>query len=220
MGQLAFLHTVAWLPQVFGALCTELMPEVEIYHIVDESLLREVIRTGNLTPRVCRAVTRYVISAQEAGANAVMVTCSSISPCVEVAQKLVSIPVLRVDEAMADRAVEMGRRIGVAATLSSTLTPTSALVQERARLMAKEVEIHSILCEGAFEAAAAGDVGKHDRIVREALQELAQKVDVIVLAQASMARVADQLDETEKIVPILSSPRLGVLRAKEVLGGK
>jgi Asp/Glu/hydantoin racemase len=36
------------------------------------------------------------------------------------------------------------------------------------------------------------------------------KVDVIVLAQASMARVVENLSKEERRVPILSSPRLAV----------
>ncbi len=44
-----------------------------------------------------------------------------------------------------------------------------------------------------------------------------ESVDIVVLAQASMARVADQVPEAERKTPILLSPRLGVQRFKEVL---
>lgn len=217
--QLALLHTVTWLPKVIEELCADMMPEVETYNIVDESLLREAIEAGRLTPRVYSAVAHYVVSAEQGGADAVLVTCSSISPCVDVVQKLVGIPVLKIDEAMADKAVEMGDKIGVIATLPSTLIPTRELVKERAHMRGKDVEIESILCEGAFDAAASGDVETHDRIVSKALRDLAKRVDVIVLAQASMARVVDRLDRNCKIVPILSSPRLGVERVKEIMDG-
>lgn len=36
-----------------------------------------------------------------------LVACPSISPCVDVVQKMANIPVLKIDEAMADKAVEM-----------------------------------------------------------------------------------------------------------------
>lgn len=217
--KLALLHTVIWIAKVIDDLCAELMPEVETYNIVDESLLREAVEAGRLTPRVYSAVANYVACAEQGGADAVLVTCSSISPCVDVVQKLVGIPVLKIDEAMADRAVEIGDKIGVIATLRSTLNPTTELVKERARVRGKVVNIESILCDGAFEAAASGDVETHDRIVSDALRDLAKRVDVIVLAQASMARVLDRLDRNDKIVPILSSPRLGVERVKEITEG-
>lgn len=219
MTKLALLHTVTWLTKVIGDLCAEIMPEVKVYHMVDESLLQEAIAKEGLTPRIYRAVVDYALHAEEAEANAVLVTCSSIGPCAETAQRFVSIPVLRIDEAMADAAVAQGKRIGVIATLSSTLNPTSALVAERARRRGKDVEVESVLCERAFEAASAGDKATHDRIVMEALRQLASRVDVIVLAQASMASVAEQLTEEMK-VPVLSSPRLGVQRAREVLQGR
>lgn len=103
------------------------------------------------------------------------------------------------------------------ATLPSTLNPTTELVKERARVRGKDVNIESILCEGDFEAAASGDVETHDRVVSDALRELAKRVEVIVLAQASMARVVDKLDRNDKIVPILSSPRLGVERVRGIM---
>jgi hypothetical protein len=40
---------------------------------------------------------------------------------------------------------------------------------------------------------------------------------VIVLAQASMARVADTLSDEERSVPVLSSPRLGMQRVARLV---
>ena len=42
-------------------------------------------------------------------------------------------------------------------------------------------------------------------------------MDVIVLAQASMARVVDTLTEEEKKVPILASPPVAMEYLKEIL---
>ena len=75
----------------------------------------------------------------------------------------------------------------------------------------------SCLCEGAFDAVLAGDVATHDRMVGESLAELSGTVDVIVLAQASMARVVADLPPEERRIPILSSPELAVARAAEVM---
>jgi hypothetical protein len=43
-------------------------------------------------------------------------------------------------------------------------------------------------------------------MVANALRELSTQVDVILLAQASMARVVDTLDASEKRIPIIASP--------------
>jgi Asp/Glu/hydantoin racemase len=124
---------------------------------------------------------------------------------------------VRVDEAMADEAVRIGRRIGVIATVPTTLEPTAALVQSRAALAGAAVEVTSYLCEGAFAALTGGDPATHDAKVLSGLRALMDRVDVIVLAQATMARIVDALPADERRVPILSSPRSGLLRAREAL---
>jgi Asp/Glu/hydantoin racemase len=63
----------------------------------------------------------------------------------------------------------------------------------------------------------AGDTETHDRILRKALLEDLKDVDVIVLAQASMARVVATLPPGALRVPVLSSPELAVLRARQLL---
>jgi Asp/Glu/hydantoin racemase len=132
-------------------------------------------------------------------------------------QRLVDVPMLKVDEAMADEAVKLGKKIGIIATAHSTLKPTSDLVKQRAALAGKQVEIETMYCEGAFPALQRGDTATHDKMVKEKLAELQKRVDVIILAQASVARVIAQIPDSEKKVPILSSPRLGVQRLKEKL---
>jgi Asp/Glu/hydantoin racemase len=122
-----------------------------------------------------------------------------------------------VDEAMAERALESGSRIGVAATLSTTLKPTADLIQRKASEAGKQVTIVSKVCKGAFEALGAGDASRHDCLVAEGLKELMSQVDVIVLAQASMARIVDALPDSEKTMPIFSSPRLAVERLAKIV---
>jgi Asp/Glu/hydantoin racemase len=159
----------------------------------------------------------YAGSAQDAGADFILFTCSSIGPAVEMAASLTKVPVLRVDQPMADNAVQTGRRIGVIATLSTTLEPTSDLVKRRAAVAGKEIELVSQLCEGAFDALMSGDMATHDKMVGDALKKLLKQVDVILLAQASMARVVDSLDAADKQVPILSSPTIAIQYLASVL---
>ncbi|MET0394010.1 MAG: aspartate/glutamate racemase family protein [Chitinophagaceae bacterium] len=214
---LGLIHTSATLVPVFQQLCSEHLPGVKVFNIVDDSLIKSVIGCGELTPATARRVVNYVGSAEAAGADFIMVTCSSIGAAVEAAAALTSVPVLRVDQPMADKAVQTGKRIGVVATLSTTLEPTSDLVKRRAAAAGKEIELDAVLCEGAFDALMSGDTATHDAMVAKALKELAGKCDVIVLAQASMARVVDTLDEADRKVPILASPPVAVQHLATVL---
>jgi len=215
--RLAYLHTVAGLTATFKALSDELLPGIDLFHIVDESLLQNTIRANQLTPQTMRRLLRLVISAEEAGADVVMVTCSSVGPAVEASRPFVRIPVLRVDEPMAELAVQSGVTIGVAATLPTTLKPTADLISSVAARQGKSIQVVSKLCEGAFQAVVSGDPARHDQLVSAGLQELAPQVDVVVLAQASMARVIETLPAESRRVPILSSPRLAVERLAQLI---
>jgi Asp/Glu/hydantoin racemase len=208
--KLGLIHTSATLVPVFAQLCKEKLPDVEVFNIADDSLVKGIRVAGSLTAQISRRVAGYLESAELAGADYIMVTCSSIGPAVEAGAKLTGVPVLRVDQPMADQAVQTGKRIGVIATLSTTLEPTADLIQRRAVIAGKPIELTSKLVDGAFEALMAGDGATHDAKVAAALKELSQQVDVIVLAQASMARVVDTLNPQDKRVPILASPGIAV----------
>ena len=214
---LALVHTSATLVPMFAELCSKYLPHVKTFNIVDDSLIKNTIACGELTPDTSRRVVNYAGSAQDAGADFILFTCSSIGPAVEAAAALTKVPVLRVDQPMAEKAVQTGRRIGVIATLSTTLEPTSDLVKRRAAAAGKEIVLVSRLCEGAFDALMSGDAATHDKKVGDALKQLSTEVDVIVLAQASMARVVDTLSEAEKKVPILASPPIAIQHLATIL---
>lgn len=207
---LSLIHTSAIMIPVFGELCAEFLPEVEVVHMVDESLLKSIIADKRLVKSTARRVVGHIISAEQAGADCIMVTCSSIGQAADLGRQLVDVPVVRVDEPMVVSAVGRGSRIGVVATLPSTLNPTAELIETQAEKKGKKIDLIKKLCEGAFEAVISGDGVTHDKIVTEGIQELTELVDVIVLAQASMARVVDNLPTDNKRIPILSSPRLAV----------
>ena len=187
--------------------------------MVDESLIRNTVAAGYVETATARRVISQIDSAGRAGADAVLVTCSSIGEVVTTAAGLFDFPVIRVDDAMAEKAVSIGNRIGVLATLRTTLEPTIALVHKMARTMApgRQITVEDMLCEGAFKAVMAGDGSTHDTLVRAALLKLMAQVDVVVLAQASMARVLATMDPASLIVPVLSSPELAVQRVADVL---
>jgi len=201
---------VAGLAGTFKSLSDELLKGIDIFHMVDESLLQNTIRANQLSKTTIRRLCGYLAFAEEAGAEVIMVTCSSMGPAVELGRALVNVPVLRVDEPMAELAVQTGAKIGVAATLQTTLNPTADLIRRTASKQGKTVEVVSKLCEGAFQAVIAGDTTRHDEIVSAGLNELIPQVEVIVLAQASMARVVESLPQETRSIPILSSPRLAV----------
>ncbi|KTE43622.1 MULTISPECIES: aspartate/glutamate racemase family protein [unclassified Sphingopyxis] len=217
MPTLGLIHNSPVLAPIFNEIAARLMPDVRILHFVDESTIKNTIAAGKLEKPTMRRVIQMVGSTFDAGCDLALVTCSSIGPAVDMAAELYDQPVLRVDRPMAEKAVANGTRIGVIATLSTTLKPTADLIRRVAAEQGKDVEIVEHVCAGAFDAVMAGDGATHDRIVGEALTGAMQGVDVIVLAQASMARVVASLPEGAVAAPVLASPELGMARATELL---
>jgi Asp/Glu/hydantoin racemase len=208
--KLGLLHTSATLVPIFEQLCKAKLPGVSVFNIVDDSLIKDVIAHGQLRPPTARRVVQHVAAAEDAGADYVLVTCSSIGAAVEAAAGFASVPVLRVDQPMADHAIATARRIGVIATLPTTLQPTADLLRRRAATAGKSIDLSTRLCDGAFDALMSGDPETHDALVAKALLEMSTDVDTIVLAQASMARVVAGLSESDRRVPILASPPLAI----------
>lgn len=218
MPVLGLIHNSATLVPIFNEIAARVMPaDVRLLHFVDESTIKNTIAAGHLQKATMRQVIRLVGSTFDAGCDVAMVTCSSIGKAVEMAAELYDQPVLRVDRAMAEKAVATGDRIGVVATLSTTLNPTAELIRRVAAERGKQIELVEHLCEGAFDAVMAGDGATHDRIVGEGLTRGMQGVDAIVLAQASMARVVASLPEGAVAAPVYASPELGMMHARDML---
>jgi aspartate/glutamate racemase len=197
-------------------LAAELLPDCDLVNFVDDSILPQLARNGANVAEVEDRLIHYACFAEEVGADILLEACSSVGEVVTKMQAAVSIPVVRIDEAMAEEAVRRGARLGVAATLPTTLGPTVRLLQMKARVADKQVEITPLLIEGAYQKLMAGDREGHDHLLVEKLRELAYTTDVVVLAQASMARVLPGLPLTERI-KFLSSPRLAMERVTSIL---
>lgn len=204
--RVAFVHTVGFLVETFRALMKDAHPDTDTFHILNESLLRDLLR-GDEPALVHRRVVDQLLLAVDAGADIVVMTCSSTSPGVDVARRLVKVPILKIDDPMAAEAVRLGTRIGLLCTAESTIAPSTALLRAHAFEQAKEIGVVPSLAAAAYTALMAQDRATHDRLVREAAQRLAPEVDVVVLAQASLAGLQESLG-AELRCPVLASPPL------------
>jgi Asp/Glu/hydantoin racemase len=213
MTRVAFLHTGAVVIPPVMELAARLLPGASTVNYLDDRIVADLgddERAGSVPERVADLVR----AAKSAGADVVMLTCSSISQLAQRTSEEVGLPVLRIDEAMADDAVSIGTRITVLATLPTTCAPTAALLRERAALAGADCEITSEVIEDAFQAVSTGDRARHDELVRFAIRRVAPRSDVIVLAQASMASAAES---AEVDVPVLTSLEPGIRRLGEAI---
>src|SRR5690606_26528464 len=148
---------------------------------------------GGPSPAITRRITGLATLAADAGADLIVFTCSSTSPAIDTARKLVNVPILKIDDPLYALAAGTDGRVGLVCTASSTVAASRGLLAEHVRESGRQVDVESVLCASAFDALVAGQRELHDRLVSEAAGELAKRVDRIVLAQASLAHLAEPL---------------------------
>lgn len=192
------------------------LPDLRVLNLLDEALLKDAERLGGVTPGLVRRMTGLVALHESSGAEAVLFSCNAYSPYVDQVRAQSNVPVLPIDEAMIDRALTTGRRIGVIATVAAGLEQQRKSIERAAAAAGQEIEIVPVLRTDAFGALNGGDEATHDRILLEELRALAPRVDVVVLAQASMAGLQPKVPP-DTPVPVLASPRLAVEKVKEIL---
>ncbi|MBZ4673624.1 MAG: Asp/Glu/hydantoin racemase [Spirochaeta sp.] len=213
---IAAIYTGAALVKPLSDLMKETLGDYKIMNILDDSMIADIIEAGGMTKAVKRRLYGYYEIACASGAELILNTCSSIGDAVYGAREFFPIPIIRIDEPMARRAIELTDSIAVLATLPTTLDPTIRLLERCAQEAGKPIRTISALAEGAFPAITAGDAETHDRLIAETAKRVADSCDVILLAQGSMARMEKPLAElTGKTV--LSSPRLGIEQIKGLL---
>ena len=214
--KIGFVHTGVPIGMLLKKMMSESMPDIPNFHIVDDSLIQDLLQTGEFTPSILKRLSAQISMAEEAGADIIMVTCSSIAPGVDFARKLVDVPVMKIDEPMAEKAVAAADTVGVLATAKTTLVPSVDLINQVAEKKGKSVKVKSKLISEAFDFFLQGDMENHDRLVKEAGVELAQQTDVLVLAQASMSHLADEIEKASG-TPTLTSPQIAVNALKKMV---
>jgi len=214
--KIGFVHTGVPIGMLLKKMMSESMPDIPSFHIVDDSLIQDLLQAGEFTPSILKRLCAQISMAKEAGADIIMVTCSSIAPGVDFARKLVDVPVMKIDEPMAEKAVAAADTVGVLATAKTTLVPSVQLIKQVADKKGKPVKVESKLISEAFDFFLQGDMENHDRLVKEAGVELAQQTDVLVLAQASMSHLATEIEKASG-TPTLTSPQIAVNALKKMV---
>lgn len=196
----------------------QLGEEAELYSLQDPSILAEVREAGYVTTAPAARLIGMYMKAAEEGCEAILNLCSSVGEVADAAQdaaRYLGVPIVRVDEEMCREAVRLGARIGVMATLPTTLEPTKNTVKRVAREMNHAVAFVDCLVDGAFGL----DQVQFKARLTEAAATIIEQVDVIVLAQGSMAYAGPEM--TEKFgKPVLGSPAYGAAALKAALIAK
>lgn len=210
------IHTVHWynksVIEPFAQAWLAANPDVRAINIMDDSLLDESLEHGGPTEAVAGRIACYVKAAVLAGADVIMSSCTTMGSAVERARRNCPVPLFNIDEPMAREAVRTGRRLGILATVPTSAPATRRLLEREAAAAGRAIEIETVINEPAFAALLAGRREEHDRLVHAEMDQLAQRVDAIVLGQISLAQIKHRPP-----VPVLQVGHSGFAHARRLL---
>ena len=200
----------------FGKPFAEENSDIEVYNIMDDSLLVDTRRYNGMTPVIASRMLNYAKAAESSGADGVICTCTSVNHATKMIRPLLNIPMINIEEPVAEMAARSGKRIGVMGTIPTSPGAISWEIEEKAAEMGKEIEIVPVVVDGAFDVLCAGDREKHDEMVCEALYKLSKEVDCIAFAQISMSLLKHEPVD----VPLFKIGASGFDKIKELMNCK
>ena len=195
----------------------EIIPEVTVVHHVDDTIQNSnfLCEPGTIPKENYFKFASYAYYLEKAGVDLIILACSTFNRAVEHARPMINVPLLQIDRPMMDLAVQQGNKIGLLATLPSTVPSSERLLKLAAKDAGKDIDVQTILCSEAFEEIKKGNVEKHNNLLLSEIDKLSNSVDVIVMAQVSMSALEPMLKNTR--VPVYNSGRTGFNKVREIL---
>lgn len=216
---IGIIHAVNLTIRAMQPFLDRYIPDVEVVHLCDDTIQRDNIAAGvGVIPKTNYfKFAQYAHNLQEAGVDLILLACSTFNYAAELARPMIDIPIMQIDRAMMELAVAQGKRVGMLATLATTVPSSERLLRIVAAEKNKPVEITTVLRPEAFAAIQKGDSETHNRILLEEIDKLSGKVDSIVMAQLSMSALEPMLGKTK--VPVYNSGTTGFESIRRALYG-
>ncbi len=190
-----------------------LWPVARVEDLEDLSLPGDLAAAGLLTDDFTDRMAALIEHGVRAGASAVLFTCSAFGAAIDAAKEGVTIPVLKPDEAMIERALSLGPRIGGLATFEPTIASLSAEIAAAGTSL--DVTLRYV--PGALDALNDGRENDHHAMIAQAAAAMPD-VDVLLLAQFSMIGAKQAIADVPGRT-VLTAPDEAVRKLKGLLEG-
>jgi hypothetical protein len=172
----------------------EVFPEAQILHILDETLLEDFRREGGLSPHSRHKALQMALTAQEAGVDGILVTCSTLSPSVDDFRPFVRIPIIKIDEPVIEEVVQKADTIGLLATAETVLKSVEPLVMKRALDFGRKISVCRFV-KGDVWPLLQKDPSAFYRAIAEAATQAARECQSVILTQVSISPGRDYVEE-------------------------
>lgn len=218
--KVGFIHTT---PATIGMVEKNMkryLPGTEYIHIYDGNVKIDNFQSPvGVTPK--SNLLRFAVFADQlerAGCGVIVSCCSLMPRATAYAQEVVSVPFIQLDGVILDKAVEQYSRIGVINTTEYTAPYVEEGLKNRAAWLKKQVELVFSINNTALGLFNAGEFEKHDAIVLDAIQKLAQKnVDCVLMGQIPFALMEEKIEKLALKTPVLYAGADSYQRIAELL---
>ena len=208
MPRITFIHATRVAIDPIEQAVRTIWPKAEAITILEEGLSVDRQKSPHLSDALCCRIKDLTEYATTMKSDGILFTCSAFGEAIETAAAGSPIPVMKPNEAMFDAVLAQGDRVAMIYTFPPAAAGMEEEFRQAAEARGRDVELKSYFCEDAFDAKRAGDDDRHDRLIAQTAQAIAD-ADVIMLAQFSMAGAADAV--RQKIsVPVLTSPEAAI----------
>jgi Asp/Glu/hydantoin racemase len=215
--KLGVIHAALITTSAVQKYIDEIIPKVEVVHFVDDTIQNTnfACEPGVIPRKNFYKFLQGALSQQEYGVDLILLACSTFNVAVEYARPMLNTPLLQIDRPMMDLAVRDGSRIGLLATVPTTVPASERLLSLAATEAGKHIDIKTRLCSEAFQVLKAGNPEKHNEMLLKEIHALSDEVDAIVMAQVSMTALEPRLNHTK--VPVYNSGRTAFNKVREML---
>jgi hypothetical protein len=211
----AVIHANPATMSPVDAAFTEVFPDAELWHLLDDRLVGDAERAGGLTAPLHKRMATLIGYAVDGGADAVQLACSMYGPVAGTVSH--DVPVLASDQAMFDEVIRMDpARVVLLASLEPAAQDSTERLGAALAAAGSSPLVEAVVVPEAKAASAAGDMEELGRVLAEAAGNLGD-VDVVVLAQYSLAPVIARVQVAVQ-APVLSGPHLAAGTLATALG--
>jgi len=225
--RIILISALAQSPGPALAAMREEWPDARAHNLIDDSLAGDFATIGQISPAIYErflTLGRYAAASSDGQAptRGILFTCSAFRPAIERVKADLSIPVITPNEGAFDEGLAIckgakdGGRIGLLLTFEGSVAPLEGEIHTMADAIGqRRPVIVPAVASGALEALQAGDADLHDRLSAQAAETL-PPVDVIVIGQFSMARVAP-LVTAFRSEPVLTTPHMAARKMRRLV---
>ncbi|MDC0997829.1 aspartate/glutamate racemase family protein [Rhodospirillaceae bacterium] len=202
--RIALIHAIEMAIHPIAQAFQTHWPEAETINILDDSLSKDRASSDSLDRKIVNRFLTLGDYAKSIDANGILFTCSAFGPAIEAVAEQHTMPVLKPNEAMFSRALNIGKNICMLVTFENSIDSMCKEFQVMANVRNNAAKLDVVFVDGAMLKLKQGLMDDHNELILQTAKKM-NGYDVLMLAQFSMASAREAISQQINI-PILTAP--------------